>query len=78
MTTLAQSRFADTPMLVTGGASGIGRATVERAAAEGAAVAILDKNGDAASALAGALESAGHKVVAVVADVTDDVLAEFA
>jgi NAD(P)-dependent dehydrogenase (short-subunit alcohol dehydrogenase family) len=72
MTPPAQSRFADTPMLVTGGASGIGRATVERAAAEGAAVAILDKNGDAASALAGALASAGHKVVAVVADVTDE------
>ena len=51
MTPPAQSRFADTPMLVTGGASGIGRATVERAAAEGAAVAIPDKNGAAASAL---------------------------
>ncbi len=72
MTPPAQSQFVDTPMLVTGGASGIGRATVERATAEGAAVAILDKNGDAASALAGALESAGHKAVAVVADVTDE------
>ena len=72
MTPPAQSRFVDTPMLVTGGASGIGRATLERATAEGAAVAILDKNGDAASALARALESAGHKAVAVVADVTDE------
>ena len=59
-------------MLVTGGASGIGRATVERAVAEGAAVAILDRNGDAAMAVAASLEAAGHRVVAVVADITQE------
>lgn len=43
--------------LVTGGASGIGKAIVERFVAEGARVLIADINGDAIAALIGAL---GH------------------
>jgi meso-butanediol dehydrogenase/(S,S)-butanediol dehydrogenase/diacetyl reductase len=65
-------RFRGSVMLVTGGASGIGRATVERAAAEGAGVIILDRDGDGAGRLAGALTAAGHTVLAVTADITDD------
>ena len=65
-------RFRDRVMLVTGGASGIGRATVERAAAEGAAVIILDRDGDGATRLAGTLTAAGHTALAVTADITDD------
>ena len=38
--------------LVTGGASGLGRATVDVLLARGARIAILDANGDAARAAA--------------------------
>jgi NAD(P)-dependent dehydrogenase (short-subunit alcohol dehydrogenase family) len=44
--------------IVTGGASGIGRATALRLARDGAAVAVLDRNGDGARAVAA--EIGGH------------------
>lgn len=52
--------------LVTGGASGIGRATCRRMVAEGARVAVLDRDAEAARAVA-----AGVGGVAVHADVAD-------
>lgn len=52
--------------LVTGGASGIGAATVRRLAAEGARVAVADVNGPGARAVAGEVDGA-----AVELDVTD-------
>jgi NAD(P)-dependent dehydrogenase (short-subunit alcohol dehydrogenase family) len=52
--------------VITGGASGIGRATARRMSEEGATVSVIDLNGDAASEVAG--EIGGH---AFVADVTD-------
>ncbi len=52
--------------VVTGGASGIGRATARRMAEEGATVAVLDINGDAAGECARDIGGTAH-----VADVSD-------
>jgi NAD(P)-dependent dehydrogenase (short-subunit alcohol dehydrogenase family) len=54
--------------LVTGAASGIGRAIVKALAGAGAWVAITDKNGEAAAALA---KEIGKDAIAVPLDVTD-------
>ncbi|HEY3470166.1 MAG TPA: bifunctional aldolase/short-chain dehydrogenase [Amycolatopsis sp.] len=56
--------------LVTGAASGIGKAIAERLAAEGACVAIADLNAEAAQATATGI-GGPDKAVAVAADVTD-------
>jgi 2-hydroxycyclohexanecarboxyl-CoA dehydrogenase len=53
--------------VVTGGASGIGEAISKRLAADGAAVAIFDLNGEAARTVAGGLDGA----VGIEVDVTD-------
>jgi NAD(P)-dependent dehydrogenase (short-subunit alcohol dehydrogenase family) len=54
--------------VVTGGASGLGEATVRRLAASGAAVTIVDRDAARADALAGEL---GGRVRAMGADVAD-------
>ena len=56
--------------LVTGGASGIGRATAERLAAEGACVAIADLNLEAAALVAEEL-GGPDTAIAIAVDVTD-------
>jgi NAD(P)-dependent dehydrogenase (short-subunit alcohol dehydrogenase family) len=61
-------RFEGRRALVTGGARGIGRATAERLAAEGARVAVVDIDGDAATDAVEALGGAGLRFVADVAD----------
>lgn len=55
MTTSIAGRFAGKRVLMTGGASGIGRATAERFAAEGAQIAIGDIDLAGASQVAAAL-----------------------
>ena len=59
-------RFAGKHVLVTGGASGIGRAASIRFAEEGARVCVADLNGEGAAALAARI---GGNAVAVHADV---------
>ena len=58
--------------LVTGAASGIGRATAVLFAGEGAQVAAADLPGDALDAVAAEIAAAGGRVRALPLDVTDD------
>ena len=69
----AGPRFSGKVVLVTGGASGIGRATVLALAREGAAVAVNYCRSKAAAHETAALaEQAGVRAMAVRADVTRD------
>jgi NAD(P)-dependent dehydrogenase (short-subunit alcohol dehydrogenase family) len=71
-------RFAERAALVTGAASGIGRATAERLAAEGARVALADLDEAKATEAAAAIQAAGGRAFAVRCDVTDPGSAEAA
>jgi len=57
--------------VVTGAGSGIGRAAAVRFAAEGAAVAVVDLNADAAKNTAAQISAAGGRALPVAADVAD-------
>ena len=65
-------RLAGKRALVTGAASGIGAATAERFAAEGAAVAIADLDGTGADERAAAIRAQGGTAVGLAADVGDE------
>ena len=62
-------RMSGKRCIVTGGAQGIGRATVTRLAAEGANVLLTDVDAEAAQAASEAIEGQVH---AMAQDVTDD------
>ncbi len=63
-------RLADKVAIVTGGARGLGGATVERLAEEGAKVLVADVDVEAAEAKAGEVEDAGGIAVAAKVDVS--------
>lgn len=71
-------RFTDKVVVVTGAASGIGRRTVERFVAEGAQVAILDLDGDAAERLATEVNTSGGSAAAFETDVSNTTQVEAA
>ena len=62
-------RLQDRVAIVTGGASGIGEATVRRLAAEGARVMVADIDGDGAQQLADAVVSDGGRASSIAIDV---------
>jgi 2-hydroxycyclohexanecarboxyl-CoA dehydrogenase len=64
-------RLKDKVTIVTGGASGIGRAIVEACAREGARVAVVDLNDAGARETAGAVEKAGGTAAPWAVDITD-------
>lgn len=59
-------------VLVTGGGSGIGRATAQRAAREGASVAVVDRDGPNAETTVALIAAAGGTARAYVCDVADE------
>ena len=63
-------RFKEKVALVTGGGGGIGSATVERLASEGAMVYLMDKDADHVSQTQDVLNAKGISVKPFVGDVT--------
>jgi 2-hydroxycyclohexanecarboxyl-CoA dehydrogenase len=57
--------------IITGGGSGIGLAISERLASEGLAVAVFDRDAEAAEAAAGKIRAAGGNALGVTVDVTE-------
>src|SRR5205809_5936208 len=64
--------FENKVALVTGAGSGMGLAAAQAFAAEGAAVALVDINEEAARTAAGRLVATGHRAIAIPCDVTDE------
>ncbi|MGW2651553.1 glucose 1-dehydrogenase [Streptomyces sp. NPDC001393] len=68
--------FSGQVALVTGGASGLGLATARQFADSGAAVVIADVNAEAVAVTEQALKDAGHQVLGVICDVSDEAQVE--
>lgn len=66
------NRFETRVALVTGGASGIGKETAQRIAAEGGSVVIADLQDDAGRAVVEGIEKDGGRAAYVHLDVTDE------
>jgi NAD(P)-dependent dehydrogenase (short-subunit alcohol dehydrogenase family) len=67
---LSQRRFDGKAVVVTGGASGIGKATAERFLEEGAMVAIMDLSEESCKATSSELNQKGYEPVFVTGDVS--------
>jgi 3-hydroxybutyrate dehydrogenase len=65
-------KLEDKVAIVTGAASGLGRAIAIRYASEGAKVAIADLNKQAADVVAGEIAAAGGRALAIAMDVTSE------
>ncbi len=75
---MSLGRLAGRRALVTGGASGIGRASALRLAAEGASVAVVDVRAGAADPVAAEVTAAGGHAIALTCDVRDEASVETA
>src|SRR3546814_7148945 len=69
-------RMKDRVAVVTGAASGIGRAIALAYGREGAGVAVADLNLAGAKSVAAEIEAAGGRAIAVAMDVTDEAQVE--
>ena len=65
------TRFNGKTALITGGAGGIGSATCRRFAAEGACVAVFDRDEAGAQKIANEIGASGGKAQAFACDITD-------
>jgi NAD(P)-dependent dehydrogenase (short-subunit alcohol dehydrogenase family) len=70
--------FSGQVALVTGAASGIGRATVEAFVKAGAAVVLVDRDEEKLRSLLGEIGTAGGKAIQIVGDVSDEDFAKAA
>lgn len=68
--------FSGKVAFVTGASAGMGAATAWAFAEAGAAVAVVDLNGEAAERFAAELSAAGHRAMAVPCDVSDEAQVE--
>jgi len=69
---MSQGRLAGRVAIVTGGASGIGRATALALAREGAAVVVADLDAEGAKRVAGEIEARGGRALGQSTDVSSE------
>ncbi len=67
---MSQARFNDRAVIITGGASGIGKATAEGFLEEGARVAIFDVSKDGCRSVADEFKKKGHQIFTATGDVS--------